>query len=843
MTTDDPDHQPRGASAAFRQNLGGEWQLAPSVSEAWRFRRLHAETRQEVGAFARTAWIPARVPGSVHADLLRAGLIPDPNEGLASLEAEWVSARQWVYRRTFRVELPDSARLHLCFGGSDYGGDVFLDGELLGTLAGPHTPVRFDVSGLDRGAEHLLAVVLREPPPEAGQLGRTSETRTLKPRYGYWWDFATRLIHVGLWQDVTLEADAGTAVLDLFARAELDADLRRATVRVDVDLGGDTTVPVTVTLTHPDGRQDETRTTTRSATFELQDPEVWWPAGLGAQPLYRVRASVPGGASIERRLGIRTARLVHNAASQERGARPYTLEINGKALYARGFNMVPVDMIPGRDGVAERERALAEYALAAHANLLRFNGVAPIASDTMLDACDELGLLVWQEMPLTSSGTDNVPPTSPEFLAHLDRDLPALVRRLRNHPSVVLLGAGNELTDERRRPADETHPTIRRIQDHITALDGTRPFLPTSPSGPEYDLSVDAATGRPEDLHDVHGPWHYRGVHDSYRSHVLSRALAHSEFGCQAASRETTLRRYLTDGSPWPMDDTNPQVVHHGEWWLMRHRITEVFGPVDDLGTYVLLTQAAQGDVLRHALGWNRSRRGECSLALIWQLGEPWPNAHNTSLIDYDLKPKLAYYRCREANAPVALHLGLPGPVGEGNLTAAPQVLADRPGSGELTLTLHSLTGMTLQHETRSITWPASGRPFDVTLPEEPALLRAELLGEDGVLLARAEHWVARDQPQPFAALVGMPRTRLTLEQRDGRLVIRNAGVHIAPWVSLEAPSDVLETFSDSGFNLLPGEERKVKVRLRGRDGGLLAAPLTVRALNAAPVAFAWETP
>lgn len=835
-----PDHQPASAPHLSSQDLGGRWQLAGSVSEAWRFRRWHVELGQPLGAFARTSWIDARVPGSVHDDLLRAGLIRDPNFGLASLDAEWVSARQWVYRRTFRVELPPTARLHLCFEGVDYSAEVYLDGESLGTLAGTHTPVRFDVSRLDRASDHLLVVVLQEPPAEAGQLGRTSQTQTLKPRAGYWWDFGTRLVHVGLWRGVSLQADAGAAVLDVHPRVALSDDLDRAEVGLDLDYDGDPSLPVTAELVHPDGRRERLTGAASSLAFSLEPPELWWPAALGAQPLYTVRAWVAGSTPVEWRFGVRRVALVHNGASHERGARPYTLEINHQPLYVRGFNMVPSDLIPGRAGVDDRERTLVEYALAAHANLLRYNGVGPLASRVVLDECDERGLLVWQEMPLTSSGTDNVPPHSPAFLANLERDLPALVRALRHHPSVVLLSAGNELTDEGRRPVTDADPTVARIADIIRTLDGTRPFLPTSPSGPEYDLSVPVARERPHDLHDVHGPWHYQGTQDSYLPHTLNRALAHSEFGCQAASRESTLRRYLTDGPVWPMDDGNPQVVHHGEWWLMAHRIEEVFGPVGELSRYVLLTQAVQADVLRHALCWNRARSGECSLALVWQLNEPWPNAHNTSVIDYDLKPKFGYYRCREANAPLALHLALPAPVGEGSLSACPQMLADTAGSGQLTLTLHTVTGLTMLTSTRSVSWPAPGQPLSLPLPDSPGLLRAELRGEDGALLARTEQWVAQAGPAPFAPIAGLPQTTLSAQPGRAGLVIRNTGPYAAPWISVEAPAGVSEHLSDNGFALLPGEERELSVSLRTPGGRTVPAVLTVQALNAAPVTLVW---
>ena len=214
--------------------------------------------------------------------------------------------------------------------------------------------------------------------------------------------------------------------------------------------------------------------------------------------------------------------------------------------------------------------------------------------------------------------------------------------------------------------------------------------------------------------------------------HAHSRALLHSEFGCQAPSRERTLRRYLPESPLWPMDDSLPEIVHHGEWWLMRHRVEEVFGPLPDLRTYLLLAQAVQGDVLRHALCWNRSRQGECSGALVWQLNEPWPNAHNTSLLDYDLAPKLAYYRCREANAPYALHWGLSAPVAGAALVLRPQVLADTAGRGRLEIEGFDLDGKLIWTHAAEADWPAAAEAVSFELPEQPTLLRGRVYSEDG---------------------------------------------------------------------------------------------------------------
>lgn len=823
----------------LRQELSGLWELAPSLDEQWRFLKLHSERQQPTGAFARTRWIAAQVPGSVHADLLRAGQIPDFRCGLGSLAAEWVTARHWVYRRTFRATFPSGGRRWLRLDGVDWAASVYLNGELLGRVEGAHTAARLPLPEL-AGREHLLVIVLDTPPAEAGQLGHTSQTHSLKARYGYWWDFCTRLVQVGLWQPISLEWDAGAALLDVAPVITLSPDLRQAQVELDIDHDGAENLLLNAALTGPDGQRQTLTGRASDLKFEVTCPQLWWPRGLGDQPLYSLAVALPGGPAVTCRFGLRNVQLIHNPASAARGALPYTLQINGQAIYARGYNVLPVEMTAGMPFETERQRAVIELAARSHANLLRFNGVAPIAPKAVLDACDEAGMLVWQELPLTSSSSDSLPPELERFGAVLDAGLPALLRRLRPHPSVVLLDAGNELTDGltdgliggQRRPATLQQPTIAHIHGHIRRAGLTQPFLPTSPSGPCYDLDERAD---PAQLHDVHGPWHYRGAVDSYRPYARSRALFHSEFGTQAPARERTLRRYLPGSPLWPMDDRLPEIVHHGEWWLMRHRVEEVFGPLTELRTYLLLAQAAQGDVLRHALAWNRSRHGECSGALVWQLNEPWPNAHNTSLLDYDLSPKLAYYRCREAHAPLALHWGLEAPVAQAVLKLRPQVLADTPGRGRLELEGFDARGALLWQEGSEVTWPDAPEAFSFELPPRPALLRGRVCGDDGTRLAVSEVWVARAQPQPFQRLAALPVTRLSAAAHGSLLTLTNTGPVAAPWISLEAVEDGLELFEDNGFTLLPGESRALHLQLRLPAGHVGAFTLRIQAVNIVP--------
>lgn len=220
----------------------------------------------------------------------------------------------------------------------------------------------------------------------------------------------------------------------------------------------------------------------------------------------------------------------------------------------------------------------------------------------------------------------------------------------------------------------------------------------------------------------------------------------------------------------------------------------------------------------------------------MWQLNEPWPNAHNTSVLEYDLAPKLAYYRCREANAPVALHWGMAAPVAAKVLRLEPGVLSDTAGRGRILLEAFDLYGTRLWMHTAAVHWPATAEPVDFELPRQPTLLRGRVYSEDGAALAFSEIWVARDRPRPFLALATLPPTQISANLNGSRLTLTNTGKVAAPWLSLEAAEDGVEFFDDNGFTLLPAEVRELSVHLQGLDGQPRRFTLKVQAVNVEPL-------
>jgi hypothetical protein len=167
----------------------GDWQLRGFLGDEWQW---HLTKPWDA-----PRWLPARVPGSVMDDLMRAGELPDLYRGRNSLLAEWVPQRAWIYRTRFR-----GGRL-LRFHGVDYRATVFVDGEQVAEHESCFEPFDVDLAGL-ADSEHLLAVVVHPAPQSEPQVGRTSRVRAHRPRMNYGWDFCPRLVHQGIWRPVEL---------------------------------------------------------------------------------------------------------------------------------------------------------------------------------------------------------------------------------------------------------------------------------------------------------------------------------------------------------------------------------------------------------------------------------------------------------------------------------------------------------------------------------------------------------------------------------------------------------------------------------------------------------------
>lgn len=605
-----------------------------------------------------TPSVPATAPVSVYGALRDAGLIPDPYFERNSLLCEWVKDRFWVWGTTFTPPRErEGDRVFLHFSGIDYHAHVYLNDKKIGEHENMFTPFDLDVTEFVRfGEENRVQIILENAPDEMGQIGYTDRTHTQKARYTYKWDFCTRLVGMGLWREAYVEILSGARITQ--TRAAWDDKSSALTYRASLDRPAH----VTFLLTHK-GRviadHEADVTDVYAHTVRIDSPSLWYPAGAGEQPLYEIDLLVTDergevGDHKHERVGLRTLSY-RQCAGATPDSLPYIPVINGKPIFIRGVNLVPIDLMTGTETPEKRERLL-HLVRDMGCNLVRVWGGGIIECDAFYDLCDELGIMIWQEMPQSSSGISNVPSKDPHFLALLaDTAREAAISR-RNHPCLTFFSGGNELMDEQGIPSTFRDENLAMIKKILGTHAPEILVLPTSASGPtEYGSSV------PSENHDVHGPWKYGGVEGHYAHFNQSSIQLHSEFGCDGMTNLAMLKTFLAPENRARIEtvDTNLTWRHHGEWWdTYAYRDFPLFGEMDgNLETFVAVSQYMQAEGLRYALEANRRRQWQCGGSIIWQLNEPWPNVSGTNLVDYSGQPKLAYYFCRDAFAPFHISL------------------------------------------------------------------------------------------------------------------------------------------------------------------------------------------
>lgn len=662
---------------------GAAWSAREALGETWRWyvdAPLPAAGNSvgdaSAAAAVAPAWFAARVPGAVIGDLWHAGQLPDPRAGFGSRLAEWVAERSWVYRRA--VELPadstDTADsvVMLELDGVDPGATVFWDGVEVAEIDGIYRCARIDLSA--RGSDcvapgrHALALVIHPAPASESQVGRTERVRVHAPRMGYGWDFCPRLRHQGIWKSVRIVIDA-VQLGDVVVRPTLHASLTSAHVDVRATLAGTgaaiaATVLVDLSLDGTVVASQAVRAESAAVhmRLEVENPELWWPNGFGAQRLYRLTlrtqsasgsATEPtiGSASITRMLGFRHAIMAPNPEAPA-GALGYTAVINGVTVPLIGWNWVPADALYGQTP-PERVEHLVGLAAQSGARLLRVWGGGLIETERFYEACDRAGLMVWQEFSQSSSGMQSAPAEDARFVRMMAEEAEAIVPTLVHHPSLLIWGGGNELDRDGVPLDDDGSSVLAALHEVVTRLDAGRAWLPTSPTGPEFHNRLDRIRANPLGQHDVHGPWEHQGLEAHYTLYNAGSSLAHTEFGVEGMTNRRSLDALIPADRQWPADRSNPLYRHLGEWWNNAELVQRSFGGrLDGVERMRWASQWMQASGLQYAIEADRRRWPRCSMILPWQLNESYPNAWCTSALDFLGDPKPAFHAVSRAFLP-----------------------------------------------------------------------------------------------------------------------------------------------------------------------------------------------
>lgn len=801
----------------------------------------------EAGACARgfddTAWLDVRLPVDVHTALVEAGRLVEPYADANESEVAWVARREWWYRcpipATAEAAPRPDERVRLILHGVDTEAEIWVNGVRVGDHHSMFRPAEFDVTDLlDAGADNVLAI--RFAPVVANEdvsdvsVRDTLRVRRRKMQVGFGWDISCYLLTVGVWQPIEVRRERIARLGPLsFATVDLDPEGDRAVVRIGARVDGFAAnaeeLRVRYRLTGPDGTRAGEGPLAPSAYLVVDRPALWWTHELGQPNLYRlaVTLATADGEVLdhrESRVGIRTIALDQSPDQYEPGSRFFRFVLNGQPIFARGANWVPDDLrIASVAPDAYRERL--GQAAAANMNMIRVWGGGLYEKDAFYETCDELGLLIWHDFMFACLAY----PDDPEFLAECEAEARYQVARLQPHPSLALWCGNNEA-----QGAGDSLSLFADILPHAVAEeDGRTPYWPGSPYGGNgYASTYDGDTHDWRGFHGTHSaPFGEEGWQDPtgpgrhWHQYATDVGRFVSEFGFAAPSTFATIEHW---NSPAHRDPAT-----HG--WQDRVRyvpgdshvplLEAVTGAPRDAHEWVDYTQLIQAEGLRYGIERFRERKPHCSGALLWQLNDCWPG-FTWSIVDFDGRPKPAYYAVRRAFAPV---LATVKPMRGG---AFELWLVNDSGAvvdDVITLRVVRLDGTVLRQED----FPAYAEPH----------APARLLRRFGwgrviqprscyVSIASARGTVPANQ-QLFAdlRLLELPEAELTVVRRGvapGVVELDLTASAFVPMVAVEHPKrDVV--YDDNYFALEPGVTRTV--RARGAGGRLDPAELTVRTL------------
>jgi beta-mannosidase len=647
----------------IRVDLGGRWEVT---------REGTAET------------IPATVPGCIHTDLLAAKKIPDPFYRENERKVQWIGEANWIYRRSFEVTEALLAREHILLRceGLDTLATIRVNGQVVGKTDNMFRRYEFDLKDLEFDAKNVLKKGANEIEVRFDSVLpfiRAKEKERKLPTWNYpgssyvrkepcnfGWDWGPTLITCGIWRPISLVAFNTSRILDvaitqdhslkgkvkLGIHTRLDViDTRRTFSRghwmispteVELYLGRSL-------LAHrEDGKE-----------IIIDDPKLWWPAGMGEQPLYTVKVTIkdiytdskgqvqrPILDTVTKRIGLRTLRAVEQTKDT-----PMHFEVNGVPFFAKGANFIPADSFAPRV-TKETLRRYVDDAVACNMNCLRLWGGGYYEDDALLDACDERGICLWVDMKFACT---TYPAFDPAFIENIRYEAAGNIIRIRHHPSIALWCGNNEImffrggkewTADKMSEADYYKLFRDTLGDAVKKLAPETDYVTGSPDCGDVHFWEVWHGGKPfEAYHDIHGFMSEFGFQafadpktvaaftdESDRKSIYSRGMKH---------HERSNRGYL--------DVSEDGTIGTDKIML---GVRKYFREPKDFESTLWLSQITQAyGIQLGAEGWRREMPRSMG-CVFWQYNDCWP-CTSWSSVDYFGRWKALQYAAKRFYSPI----------------------------------------------------------------------------------------------------------------------------------------------------------------------------------------------
>lgn len=804
---------------------------ADLVIENWEFR--HADS---------TNWQQATVPGNVITDLIDHAMVPDPFFGKNEMEFEFLENSTWHYRSIFPIQkwLESSSMVHpeLHFEGIDTYASVFLNDSLILQTDNAHRHYTLDIGHLT--APMCTLEVILHSPIERGQIildqlpqlipvsnenrpiGKQTSSVTRKPGFHFGWDWGPRLITSGIVGRVFIQDARQPTMDDAFISTRILED-HNAVIDIALDRAW------------PNGKwiiQEPNPTGEHRLVFEqiddrhwectLESPQLWWPRGMGKQPLYKIQW-IPESSelnAIQCNIGIREIEWVRK---KDEWGRSFECHVNGRRVQIRGANIIPADYFANR--AKSKAPSILKGAMDANMNALRVWGGAVYPDEEFFEFCDEHGILVWQDFMFACTMVRG----DKDFQASVSQEAEEQVKRLRNHPSLALWCGNNEsqkawdtwgwqtlydLHDRDSAQVYQAYDTLfHSILPQVVSEYSNITYWPSSPSSDyQWKWRTNERNSNNDKLSGDEHAWRvwFDTLDFDYFSQHQGRFA--SEYGLQSLPHSQT----LYDVGIQSFDDPELQYRQRSKmdwlkpgldgWGMMRiyaRRYTA--DPVikntpeaEQLDRWIYLTQLTQSIGLREALERHRNSRGKYSGSLYWQLNDVWPTP-SWSTIDHAGRWKLAHHVVRDANKDCRIIMNHWDSTGF-SMTVFPDI-PNPCQSSTISLALLDQHGDTLKTMTRETT-VAAFEPFQLLLAANRAeyptacFVRWIWKADTGQIMDDGEYLLKKP------SRIEWPMAQVQIQTSQNKVTLTSDKT--AYGVRLSTP--LLGHFDCNGFTLFPNE-------------------------------------
>ena len=810
---------------------GQETAVTVTLDKGWKFTKAKEQN-----------WRPATVPGTVHTDLLDNKQIPEPFYRKNEKELQWIDKEDWEYQTNFQVNDQTLSNEHIEFEflGLDTYADVYLNGTKI--LEANNMFRRWNVevkNHLKLGNNNLrvyfyspISKILpvynnlpyRVPASSNDQSDVKLSVFTRKAGYHYGWDWGPRFVTSGIWRPIQLKAWSNVKIEDLFIKqksidskvANLEAQLEvnatvegHKTIEIFVDNNKEPVVSKNIFLTKD--------ISTVNVSFSINNPELWWPNGLGKQKLYRVKAVIMSGnqalSSKEVKRGLRTIEVVQEADDK---GRSFYLKVNGAPVFMKGANYIPQDMFLPRV-TKERYENLINIAVTSNMNMLRVWGGGIYENDIFYDLCDEKGILVWQDFMFACA----LYPPFEDLRQNIYEEAVDNVKRLRNHSSIAMWAGNNEIPSfaswgfwgfkTKWTPQDSTSifNMYKDIFHHIlpaalSSYDSEKFYWSASSNGENFGIKHAESLNK-GDMH-YWGVWAGTNKIESYNE-MVPRFM--SEYGFQSFPEMATIKKFAL---PADYDLNSEIMVFHQRSGTGNRKILDYmkdwFKVPADFQKFLYVSQLLQAEAIK--IGMEAHRRGKpyCMGSLFWQIDDVWPGPSWSSM-DYYYRWKAQQYYVKNAYKEI-----ISSTISKGD-SLKTYVISDRLKDAQVTLQikLMDFNGRTLKEVSRSIMVGANASEaiFSVLESEfikgqdsKSMVLQTKVI-EGGKEIASNTYYFQK----PKDLNLTKPAIEYTLTKSGATYTVNFKTNTLARHVRIAVGEENI-IFSDNYFDLMPGDPKSI---------------------------------